>query len=224
MMSTLDRSAPPTLTGGRAAAFRRAGRWLLASAAAGLAALATVITVEVTSGTAEAAQRAADRLGVGVDELPADVVSDVYGHPTWAEELLLSVPLALVGVLFVVAVRAAVRPAGGGPLATAATVLAGGCAAFWIGTIGLSGLVNVEALAVQHWIGPLVVLTVATGGAALAALAVLLRRCGVARRSATTVGVLGVLSVIGCFALPPVAPILFGAVAGVGLVRTRGGG
>lgn len=223
-MSTLDRSAPPALTGERAAAFRRGGWWLLAAAAAGVAALASVIVLEVASGTAEAAQQAADRLGVGVDELPAEVVSDVYGHPAWTDELLVSVPLALVGLLFAVAVRTAVRPAGGDPLATAATVLAGACAACWIATIGFSGLVNVEALPVQRWIGPLVVLTVATGGAALTAVAVLLRRCGVARRSAAAVGVLGVLSVIGCFALPPVAPILFGAVPGLGLVRTRAEG
>lgn len=213
-------STRDTVTDPQARTLRRAGGWLVASGLAGVAAVAAVVTVEVAGGYADAAQQAADRRGVAVEELPPDVLAEIYGNPTWGDELLLAVPLTLVAVLFVVGMRRAAADGRGG-LAVAAVGLAVLCAVSWVGVLAGSGLVEVERLDVQRWVEALVVLTVAAGAAAVAALAVDLRGRGVARRTGAVVAVLGVLALVGCFALPPVLPFLLAGVLGAALTRTR---
>ena len=85
----------------------------------------------------------------------------------------------------------------------------------------LSYLLEVENLPVQGPVTLLVTLMTAFGGGAMLALALALRGLGIARRTGLVVAVLGGLTVLVCFVLPPFAPFLLAVILGVALVRTR---
>lgn len=205
------------------ATVRRGGWWLVASFAAFLVGFVVVIVQGIVSGTIAAENEAAERLGVGVNELPPEVVAEIHGQPGRLEGVLIALPLVLAPVLFVLGVRAASAVAAGAErrFAVVARVLAVACAVTWIAVQVLSYLLEVENLPVQGPVTLLVTLMTAFGGGAMLALALALRAAGVARRTGVVVGVLGGLSVLACFVLPPFAPFLLAVILGVALVRTR---
>jgi hypothetical protein len=206
-----------------AATVRRGGWWLIASFTAFLVGLVVVMVQGIVTGAIAAEQEAAERLGVGVNELPPEVVAEIHGQPGRLEGVLIALPLLLAPVLFVLGVRAAssVAAASERRFAVVAVVLALACAATWIVVQVLSFLLEVEHLPVQGPVTVLVTLTSAFGGGAMVALALTLRALGIARRTGLVVAVLGGLSVLACFALPPFAPFLLAVILGVALVRTR---
>lgn len=222
-MSTTIASTSPTTTAPEARTLRRAGWSLIGSLVAFLVGLTVTIVQGLLSGALTAEQEAADRLGVGVNELPPEVVAEIYGRPGWAQALLIALPFVIAPVLFVIGVRGATTPAlpRHRPVALAATGLALGCAGAWTTAQVLSALLEVEQLPVQGAMPILVTLTSAFGGAALVALVVVLRARGHARRTGVVVAVLGALTVVACFTMPPFAPFLLGLVLGVPLARTR---
>jgi hypothetical protein len=205
------------------ATVRRGGWWLLASFGAFLAGFVVVMLQGILDGTIAAENEAAERLGVGVNELPPEVVAEIHGQPGRLEGLLIALPLVLAPVLFVIGVRAAsaVATAAERRFAVVARVLAVACAVTWIAVQVLSYLLEVENLPVQGPVTLLVTLMTAFGGGAMAALALTLRPLGIARRTGAVVAVLGGLSVLTCFVLPPFAPFLLAVILGVALVRTR---
>ncbi len=216
-------STPSVLVPTDTGAVRRGGWWLIASFAAFLIGFVVVIGQGALDGTIAAEQEAAERLGVGVNELPPEVVAQIHGQPGALEGVLVALPLVLAPVLFVLGVYAAssVAAASERRFAVVARVLAIGCAAVAIAVQVLSFLLEVENLPVQGPITLLVTLTSAFGGGALVALVLALRPRGIARRTGVVVAVLGALSVLACFVLPPFAPFLIAVILGVALVRTR---
>lgn len=212
------------------ARLRRAGRFLVGSFVAFLLGFVAVIVSGITSGVFAAEEEAAERLGVGINELPVTELVRIYQVQNLAEIVLVTLPLVLAPVLLVLGVRraAAVAAPRHRSLATVSTVLAAGSAAAFLFVQYLYagvyfGLDNLPPLVAQvGTLGePFVVVSAALGGAALLALVPVLRARGVARRTGIAVAVLSALTVLGCLFAPPFAPYVVAVVLGVALARTR---
>jgi hypothetical protein len=206
---------------GDAGSLRRAGWQLIASPGAFLLGLIAAVVGGIVSGTAQAESEAAQRPGVTVAELPADVLAVIHEDDSWIAGVLVALPFLAAPVLLVLGVRSASQVAtprlrGFGLLAT---VLAVGSALAWA-YVQVASPVNAESL--QRFVFPAVVVSTALGSAAVVAVVVVLRGRGVARRAGLVVGVLGALATAGAFfVVPPFAPYVLALVLGTALARTR---
>ncbi|HVL83005.1 MAG TPA: hypothetical protein VM367_01735 [Pseudonocardia sp.] len=222
MTTTHPNSAGP-LDETETARVRRAGRLLCGSALAFLLGFAAIIVSGLVSGTIQEEDAAAERLGVGVNELPADVVAAIRADVTWFETVLISLPLLVAAVLLFLGVRAAAqagharRPA----LAAAATVLAAAATLAMLVMLVASALLERGVTGSEDVSRGAVVALTGLGCAALVAVVPVLRARGLARRTGVVVAVLGSLVVIGVWLVPPFAPFLLALVLGVALARTR---
>lgn len=217
-MSTVHTATLPPLTAAGAAGFRRAGRLLIASFGVFLLGLIAAIVTGTASGTAQAEAEAAERLGVAVVDLPAEVLASVHAGESPVTGIAVALLLVAAAMLLVGGVRAAVHIVGRSAAGTVAVALAVGSASAWIYVQVASPLYSP---ALQPFVLPAVIVSTGLGAAALVASVVALRGRGVARRTGIVVGVLGMLVTIGCVVVPPFAPFLLGLVLGVPLARSR---
>jgi hypothetical protein len=138
---------------------------------------------------------------------------------SWLGDLV-ALPLTVGALLLVVATVFGARTVRQRPLAVGAVVLAAVCALAIVGLMVVSVLIEMQQASLEGWLHPLVILACAAGGAGMAALAVAVRAAGYARRTALVVAVLGVLVLLACFVMEPIAPFVLAIVLGVSLARS----
>jgi hypothetical protein len=220
-MPTIHSARTVALDDEEARTLRRAGGQFCASAAAFLLGLICVIVGGALSGSEQAEADAAAQRGVGINDLPADVLAAIHQGDSWIGSVLVALPLAGAAVLLVAGLRSAARGAAGryrvaGMLATGL----GCCSALaWIFVQVASPLYSTV---LTPFVFPAVIAATALGSAAMVGIVEALRGRGVALRTGRVVGVLGVLATVGAFfVVPPFAPYLLALVLSVPLARTR---
>jgi hypothetical protein len=220
-VSAPENAPPVAITPEAARTARLAGQRLLAAAGAFLLALVCAVVGGSTSGTAEAEDAAAARLGVNPVELPAQVLAEIHRGESPLGAALVALPFLAAAVLLYRGVSAGAQvaaPALRGP-ATLSMALAAVSALAW-GYVQVAGPFYTDVL--QLFVFPAVIVSTASGCAALVALALVVRGSSLARRTAATVAVLGAAATIGAFiAVPPFAPYVLGVALASGLVRTH---
>jgi hypothetical protein len=205
---------------GTARAARVSGWRLLAAAGLFLFALVCAVVSQSTSGIMQAEDEAAARLGVNLNELPADVLAEIHRGESWVGAALVALPFLAAAVLLFLGIRSAARTATVRYRVTAAvaTTLAALSALTWA-YVQVASPFYVEP--VQRLVLPAVIASTAAGCAALGVLAIALRGSGIARRTAAVVAVLAAATTVGAFfVVPPFAPYVLAAVLAPALVRT----
>jgi hypothetical protein len=208
----------------------RRGGWLLVG---GFSAFVPFVgTIIATRGEADrAAQDAADRLGVSLAELPAEVLAPINNkYVGMASEALLVCLVLLSLGLFVAGVRTLGRisAADSRPIAMAAVILAALAPLCWLGIMALEIGISLDDpdRRVLNWYdsfnNPLLAASSVAASLALICLALVVRRARRARRTSVVVIALSAVVVIGAVVVgaPPILPLLLGAVLGLATIRS----
>lgn len=210
-------------------AVRRGGWFLVGAFAAFVAFVGTIVAIR--GEVDRAAQEAADRLGVSLGEVPAEVLAPINNqHVGMGSEVLLLCLVMVSFGLFVAGVRAVGRIGGadGRPLAVAAAVLAGIAPLCWLGIMALETAISLDDpdRRALDWYdalyNPLLTASSVVASLAMICLALVVRRAGRARRTSVVVIALSAVVVIGALVVgaPPIVPLLLGAVLGVVMIRS----
>jgi hypothetical protein len=208
----------------------RRGGWLLIGAF--VAFVVFVATIIAANGDHDrAAQAAADRLGVPLADLPAEVLAPINHQYANTPGLLLIFALVMLSFgLFIAGVAGLSRIGGPGrrSLATPAVVLAAIAPLCWLGIMALEAGTSVESP--DRWVldwydavyNPLIAASSVAASLALICLAVILRQAGQARRTGVVVIALSLVTVVGAVVVgvPPIVPLLVGVVLGIVMIRS----
>ncbi|ONI75688.1 hypothetical protein BWI15_07605 [Kribbella sp. ALI-6-A] len=226
MSSTRTSSPVPATTTGRR--LRAAGWSLIGSFVGFVVAVATMIATG--NGYDAALTEAAERRGVGLNDLPAEAIAPINRQYNDLPTGILTLCLVLLALgLFLAGVRLATWDSGG--LGKASVAVAAVMPVCWLAVYALEYSIGVEEP--ERWFDlydaaydPAIAVSSVAGSLALLGVVVVLRRAGVARRTGLVVAVLAGLTVVTAVAVgaPPVVPLLLAAIVGIVMVRTARSG
>jgi hypothetical protein len=203
----------------------RAGAWGLIASFVTFA-IGVSVTVATTGDRATAEQAAADRLEVGLADLPAAELAKVAEQfPPTGQDVANVLLLVLATVIFAVAIASARM----GWIATALATLTpvGWTAYVLFGVTVTGGAVPPDSTLelFDSYALPAMAVSSTAGCLALIAVVLTMRSRGVVRRSGMVIMVLAALGAVaaGVLGVPPVLPMLLGTVLGITMLRVRTG-
>lgn len=190
-------------------------------------AIGVLVTIATSGDRARAEQAAADRLDVGIADLPAVELAKVSEQfPPTDQDVVNVLLLVLATVIFAVAIATA-------RMGWLATVLATLTSVGWSAYVLLGVTVTGGAIPPESTLGlfdtyalPAMAASSTAGCLALIVFVLTLRSRGVVRRSGMVVLVLAALGAVAAVVLgvPPVLPMLLGTILGITLLRVRAPG
>jgi hypothetical protein len=229
-ISPTTTSTPQTTLSPADARRVRRGGWLLVVSFLMFVGFVAAIIFD-QSGYGQAAQDAADRLGVGVNDVPAEVLAPINReYSDSVRSLVLLVWVLVVFGLFIAGLRTAAAIAGPGrrrSLRNAMTGLAALTPLCWVMVFLLDFGISVQSP--PQWVlrlydagyGAAIAANTVGGSLALMCLVVLLRPTRIARRTGVVVLALSALGTVAAVSVgaPPIVPLLLGAALGLVMIR-----
>jgi hypothetical protein len=201
----------------------RSGSWALIASFVTFA-IGVAATIVTSGDRAQAEQAAADRLGVQVSDLPAVELAKVSQQfPPTGQDIVNVGLLVLATIVFAVAI--AIARLGVIPTVLATLTPLGWSTYIVLGVSVTNGAMPPESMLALYdrYALPAMAFSSTVGCLALIVLVLSLRSRGIARRTGIVVMVLAALGAVAAVVLgvPPVLPLLLGAVLGASLVRVK---